>query len=78
MADSLDDFFFNHAINTSSDESDDDSEVLASVALLVHEHEENQRPRYMGSVKVRATAKDCKREASHDQLWRDYFHRTDP
>jgi hypothetical protein len=79
MVDSFDDFLYNHVINTSSNESDDDSEILKVVTLLVHEHEKNQVQRYRGSVKGRAAVrKDHKHEAYHDQLWRDYFHRTDP
>jgi hypothetical protein len=47
-----------HVIDTSSDESDDVSEILTVVTLLVHEHEENQVQMYMGSVKVRTVGKD--------------------
>jgi hypothetical protein len=57
-----------HVIDTSSDESDDVSEILTAVTLLVHEHEENQVQMYMGSVKVRTVGKDRKREAVHGQL----------
>jgi hypothetical protein len=39
MADSLDEFFYDNVIDTSSDESDDDTEIRADVALLVHDHE---------------------------------------
>jgi hypothetical protein len=46
MVDSFDDFLYNHVINTSSNESDDDSEILKVVTLLVHEHEKNQVQRY--------------------------------
>jgi hypothetical protein len=68
MADSLDEFFYDNVIDTSSDESGYDSEIMAAVELLVHEHEENQVQMYMGSVKVRTVRKDRKREAVHDQL----------
>jgi hypothetical protein len=37
MADSLDEFFYDNVIDTLSDESDDDTEILADVALLVHD-----------------------------------------
>jgi hypothetical protein len=67
-----------HVIDTSSDESDDVSEILTVVTLLVHEHEENQVQMYRGSTMGRAAGKDCKREAGHDQLRRDYSHQTDP
>jgi CRISPR/Cas system-associated endonuclease Cas3-HD len=32
------------------DKSDDDSEIMMSVALLIHDHEENHMPRFRGSV----------------------------
>jgi len=79
MADSSDEFFYNHVLCSSSDDSsDDETEVLAAAVLLLHEHEENQVPRYRGSVKGRAPALDRDRVAVHAQLWREYFHPTNP
>jgi hypothetical protein len=46
MEDSLDVFFYDHFIDTSSDECDDHSEILAAVALLAHDHEDNQVQMY--------------------------------
>jgi hypothetical protein len=42
MAHSLDKLFFNHVINTLSNDYDNDSEIMMVVALLIHDHEENQ------------------------------------
>jgi hypothetical protein len=42
MEDSLDEFFYDNFIDTLSDECDDYSEILAAVALLIHDHQDNQ------------------------------------
>jgi hypothetical protein len=39
--DSSDEFFFDHVINTSSGDFDNDSEIMMALALLVHDHIEN-------------------------------------
>jgi hypothetical protein len=39
-------------INTSSsDESDNDTNISMVVALLIHEHNENELPKFKGSMK---------------------------
>jgi hypothetical protein len=73
MVDSLDEFFYDTIIDTSSDESDDDTEILVVVTLLVHD-QGNHVQKYMGSVKGRIVAKPRNQEAGHEQLWWDYFH----
>jgi hypothetical protein len=40
----LDEFFYENVIESSSDESNNDSRIMVVFALLVHNHEENQRP----------------------------------
>jgi hypothetical protein len=76
MTDSSDEFFFDNVINTLSDNSDDESEIMIAVDLLINEQEVNQIQMYKGSMLGRNAALDHSREAGHDQLWRDYFHRT--
>jgi hypothetical protein len=45
-------FFKRYFINTSSgDESDNDTNISMVVALLIHEHNENELPKFNGSVK---------------------------
>ena len=77
MADSSDEFFYNNVIDTSSDESDDDTEILVSLALLAHE-QEHRRPKYRGSMMGHDVATERGRVEGMAQLWRDYFHRTNP
>ena len=77
MVDSSDEFFYNNVFDTSSDESDDDTEILVSLALLVHQQEQ-RRPQYRGSVMGHDVATERVRVAGMQQLWRDYFHRTNP
>jgi hypothetical protein len=67
MADSSDEFVYNNVINTSSDEFDDDTEILAVVVLLVHDHG-NHVQQYKGSINGRGAARDRNREAGHEQL----------
>jgi hypothetical protein len=51
---------YNNVINTSSDEFDDDTEILAAVALLVHDHG-NHVQQYKGSINGRGAARDRNR-----------------
>jgi hypothetical protein len=77
-ADRSDEFFFDHVIDTLSDDSDDDSEVIMAMALLLLNYKENQRQRYKGLVLGHITALDRNQEPGHEQLYLDYFHRTKP
>jgi hypothetical protein len=78
MADSSDDFFYKNCIDTSSDESDDGIEVVVTVTLLAHDHEENHKPFYRGSLPGRNAALNHNRNAGEERLFLDYFHRTNP
>jgi hypothetical protein len=40
VVDSSDEFLFDNVINTSLDDSDDDSEIMMAMALLINEHEQ--------------------------------------
>jgi hypothetical protein len=64
--------------DTSSDESDDDTEVVVAMTLLSHDHEENQRPLYRGSLPGRSAALDHNQDAGQTRLFLDYLHRTNP
>ena len=77
MADSSDEFFYNSFIDMSSDESDDDTEILLSLALLVHDQEQRW-PKFRGSIKGHRKADERGRVAGMEQLWWDYFHHTNP
>jgi hypothetical protein len=57
---------------TSLDESDDDTEILAVVALLVHD-QGNHVQQYRDSVKGHGPVRDRNREAVHEQLWQGIF-----
>jgi hypothetical protein len=46
MAAGSDKLFFNHVIMSLSGESDDDNNIMLVGALPVHDHEENQSPRF--------------------------------
>jgi hypothetical protein len=64
MADSSDEFFYKNFIDTSSDESNDDTEVTVAMTLLAHDHEENHRPFYRGSLPGRSAALNHNPKAS--------------
>jgi hypothetical protein len=69
--------FYKTIIEPSSDEeSDDDTELMMAVAMLLHDH--TSRPVYRGSVKGRKANVKRNREKVHYQLYRDYFHPTNP
>jgi hypothetical protein len=77
MADSSDDYFYKNVIDMSSDESDENSEILMAMAFLLHDQEQ-RLPKYMGSVKGRIPTTKRGPEEGHAKLWRDYFHQTNP
>jgi hypothetical protein len=41
MADSSNKYFYNNVIDTSFDESDNDTQILLAMALLVHDQEQH-------------------------------------
>jgi hypothetical protein len=63
MDDRSDEFSWMNFIGTSSNIFDDDTEVVVVVTVLSHDHEENQRPLYRGSLPGRCAALDHNREA---------------
>jgi hypothetical protein len=68
-----DDYFFNNVPMSSSDDEEDDNDVIVAVDMIMHEHDEMNKARYMGSVKGRAKGLDGGREAGHVRLYKDYF-----
>ena len=72
MADSSDDFYYQHFIYSSSD---DGSYIIMFAAHLIHGHNEKQRHRFKSSVKGRASL-DRNKEVGQVQLYADYFHLT--
>jgi hypothetical protein len=69
--------FYKNVIKSSSDEdSDDDFELMMAATMLLHKH--SSRPVHKGSVKGHTANVKRKREKSHYQLYRDYFHPTKP
>jgi hypothetical protein len=48
------------------------TQLLMTVALLIHDHNENHCPRKQGSVKGHVMTMDRKRDVSHVQLYGDY------
>ncbi|XP_071680521.1 uncharacterized protein [Lolium perenne] len=72
MADSSNEFFYDHVIDTSSDKFDDDSEILVAVALLIHEHEENQ---IMHGVRAYDDYFHLKKDATVVQVFADEYLR---
>jgi hypothetical protein len=69
--------FYKTVIESSSDEeADDDTELMMAAAMLLHEH--TSRPVFRGSVKGHKPNVKCNREKGHYQLYRDYFHPTNP
>nr|XP_040251539.1 uncharacterized protein LOC120968674 [Aegilops tauschii subsp. strangulata] len=73
--DSGDEFFFHHFIYSSDDSSSDDEDLVVA-ALVVHDHIEQQLPRYRGSLPGRAPNLDRNRERGHALLYADYFANT--
>jgi hypothetical protein len=72
-------FFYKHVIDTSSDsDSDDGTEILMVAATLIHEHNERQMPRFGGSTRPHMSNLKRDQEGGHVQLYKDYFHPTDP
>jgi hypothetical protein len=57
-------------------ESDDDTELMMAATILLHEH--TLRPVYRGSVKGCKPNVKRNRERGNYQLYRDYFHPTNP
>jgi hypothetical protein len=70
-------YYYDTFIDTSSDESDGDTDILMAAATFIHEHNESQLPRHRGSVPGRAPNLERNREAGHVQLYNDYFHPTE-
>jgi hypothetical protein len=69
--------FYKTVIESSSDEeSDDDTELMMAAAMLLHEH--TSWPVCMGSVEGCKPNVKHNREKGHYQLYRDYFHPTNP
>jgi hypothetical protein len=69
--------FYMDIIESSSDkEADDDTELMMAAAMLLHEH--TSRPAYRGSVKGCKPNVKHNREKGHYQLYRGYFHPTNP
>jgi hypothetical protein len=69
--------FYKIIIESSSDkESDNDTELMMAAAMLLHEH--TSWPVYRGSVKGRKPNVKRNCEKGHYQLYRDYFHPTNP
>jgi hypothetical protein len=69
--------FYKSVIDSSSDEeSDNNTELMMAATMLLHEH--TSRPVYRGSVKGRKPNVNRNRERGHYQLYRDYFHPTNP
>jgi hypothetical protein len=69
--------FYKTVIESSpNEESDDDTEQMMVAAMLLHEH--TSRPVYRGSVKGRKPNVKRNRDRGHYQLYRDYFHPTNP
>jgi hypothetical protein len=50
--------------------------MMMATAMLLHGH--TSRPVYRSSVKGRKPNVKCNREKGHYQLYRDYFHPTNP
>jgi hypothetical protein len=69
MTDSAGEFFYNHSIDTSSD---NDTDVLMVVVILNHDHNEKQLLRYKVLLKGYAGKLDRKREVYLVQLYNDY------
>ena len=76
--DSDDEFFYNTFIDTSDDDSENGSEIVIVATVLVHNFNQTEWPRHVGSVVGRAPALDRDREQGHYQLWKDYFHPVKP
>jgi hypothetical protein len=70
-------YYYDTFIDTSSDESDGDTDILKAAATFIHEHNESQLPRHRGLVPGRAANLERNREAGHVQLCNDYFHPTE-
>jgi hypothetical protein len=69
--------FYKTGVDSLSDEeSDDDTELMMAATILIHEH--TSRPVYRGSVKRCKPNVKRIRERGHYQLYRDYFHPTNP
>jgi hypothetical protein len=68
------DFFYTHFFDESITEYDDDADLMAVVASVLHEENEAYMPQWRGSVPGRAANLDHNRENSHVQLYADYFH----
>ncbi|XP_051211597.1 uncharacterized protein [Lolium perenne] len=66
-------------MDTSSDEeSDETSQLLVSVASLIHKHNGRQMLVYWGSMKGRLANIKRNRVGVHNQLYKYYFDLTDP
>jgi hypothetical protein len=54
-------YYYDTFIDTSSDESDGDTDILMAAATFIHEHNESQLTRHRGSVPGRfQTMFNCK------------------
>ena len=76
--DSSNEFFYSHFTDTSDDSVDDDTDILVAAATLVHNFNETELSKHVGSVVGRAPALNRDRECGHWQLWKDYFHPIKP
>ncbi|KAE8814117.1 Nuclear pore complex protein [Hordeum vulgare] len=80
MTDSGDEFFFNNVImylSSWESDSEDESEILVAT-LVVNDHISRMRPMFRGSIPDHAPALDRDRGGGHAELYKDYFHPTNP
>jgi hypothetical protein len=69
----------NECIDTSStEESDETSQLMVVAASILHEHQDKQMLVYRGSMKGHQGNVLRNRVGGHAWLYRDYFHLTDP
>jgi hypothetical protein len=67
-------FFYVHFFVESDTDSDDDADLMVTMATVLNEANEAYMPQWRGSVKGRAANLDRNRENGHVQLYADYFH----
>jgi hypothetical protein len=67
-------FFYTHFFENSDTESDDDADLMVTVAAVLNEQNEAYMSQFRGSVKGQAANLDRNRENGHMQLNADYFY----